>query len=732
MPESSFRSINIRKKYDSDENDDSYFVLNNFYMPCLSRSVSYSRLSGFFSSSALMVAARGISDFILNGGKMRLVTSPRLSASDIEAIKNNQFSESEVIEKSLIREIFEKNIVSNDGVEALGWMVANGVLEIRIAIMLDENKRVIGSDNIAELGLFHSKIGIMEDKDGNRISFSGSINETFMGWTKNIESFDVFCEWKSEDQREYFQGHVKEFEKYWSLGDNGRCKTVEFPEAVKNLWIKAVPKDLEALAIMKKFNPEKKQIGFSNPEGFVLRDYQKKAVDNWVSQGYNGSFDMATGTGKTSTAMAAALRLYEDKNEKIGIIVTCPYLHLVEMWVDEFSSFGINGVVEAHSQSKDWKVKLGRKISLFNNRQRTFVVVTTINTFSTDYFQEKIREIRGDVLLISDEVHRMGSSSYSKSLPENITYRLGLSATIDRWNDPRGTKKILDYYGDRCIEYSLEEALKQGMLTPYKYYPVPCYYNEEEYDRIIEINKVIDELSKSKRASDLLEIKRQRVNGTRIMAKMEDKLNKLVHILSKYKNKHHMLIYCGATNVVSYESEIEEDTGASAESERMVEYVSKRVNAECDMDLRRFTYDVDLDERKGIIEDFTNKKIQALVAIRCLDEGVNIPNIRTAFILSSGEDPKEYIQRRGRVLRLAKGKKFAEIYDFIALPLSASPQGYLSENEEMDLRLIARELKRVYEFADISDNRDHSIEMIETISTIFKITDMRGYVDECQ
>lgn len=731
MSDSSFKTLNIKKKYDSDEFDSQNHILNNFYIPCLSRTVEYSRLSGYFTSASLAVTSRGIADLITNGGRIRLVTSPRLTQTDADAILNNMSTESEVIEKSLIREIFEESIVSNEYIEALGWMIANDILEIRIVVILDEEGSNLDINSTSEFGLFHSKIGIMEDEFGNKISFSGSINETMGGWTRNIESFDVFCEWESPDQEEYLQGHVKEFEKYWSLGVNGRCKTMEFPDAVKELWIDAVPDERELLQLLKKDKIKEEDKDFSLPAGFNLRDYQKEAIEAWTKQNYRGLFDMATGTGKTITAIAAALKLYEDKNQEICIIVTCPFLHLVEMWVEEFELFGVKGIIQTHSQSRNWRRDLKNKVRLYNFNKRFFVAVTTMHTFSSNDFQDIINGIKGDILLISDEVHNMGSDSYSKGLSDKINYRLGLSATIERWNDPRGTNKILNYFGNKCIEYDLKRAVEQGMLTPYKYYPIPCYYTDEEYVKIVNINKTIDELSSYGGSRYRAEIQREKVNGVRLMAKMEDKMDKLIEILRKYSDKHYMIIYCGGVTIDSDESRINKDTGNIDSRERMVEYVSNRVYSECDIDLRQFTYERTLNERKDIIKDFTNKDLQALVAIRCLDEGVNIPDIRTAFILSSSENPKEYIQRRGRVLRRAEGKEFAEIYDFIALPKSASSP-YMLDDDDLDLRLAARELKRVYEFMELSMNKEYSINLIEKIADIYNVGDIKSYVDKCE
>ena len=709
-------------------NSATHNILNDFYIPVLSKSKQYDRSSGFFTSTSLSVAARGIKALIENDGEMRLITSPRLSKADVDIInKNIDKNISLVLEKRLLHDLFTDNMKMTDGVEALGWLVAHGRLKIKIVVPIDENNNVVESE------IFHQKCGIFTDNAGDTVCFVGSVNETGAGWRGNIEGFHVYRSWKSDQYDEHIRPEIENFEKFWK-GTMDHTLTCDLPEAVSRDWIKDIPIDRGELRIFKEYNMTlTRPKGLRVPSSIQTRDYQIDAIDKWVSNNYRGLFDMATGTGKTKTALLAAERLYREKGGEIAIIITCPYLHLTDMWADDVRDFGVSPII-GHSQSPNWKDKFKTAIGLYNNKKTPFVFITTMNTFGTEFVQSRIPEIKRNVLIISDEVHRFGSENYASKLNETIQYRLGLSATIERMGDQAGTERIFDYFGKRCIQYTLDQAIKDKMLTPYKYYPIRCYYTDEEYARIIDINEQIYKLSKSNSPADRASIKKLEINGSLLIAKMEDKIQKLIDHLRLRKRDHFMIVYCGATSVTS-ESDIDPETGKSENTERLIKHISEKLHSSLDMDLAKFTCDESNDDRKVIIEDFKNKKVQAIVAIRCLDEGANIPNIRTAFILSSSSNPREYVQRRGRVLRPApkEGKAFAEIYDFIALPRSIMLDKIPSKNKEVELRLIARELKRVYEFYRSSDNQEDSISLIDEVSRKYEPKpNMEEYVNECK
>lgn len=721
----SLKLLHIDTSYDTEDHfdEDPLFNVNQFYVPCLSNSIKYDRLAGFFSSSTFGVIANGLIDFILHGGTMRLIVSPHISPKDRDAVIAGELTESEVIEKSLIEKLFTVGNTLDEYSELLGWMVANKKLEIRIAVMYNLNGQLMGYDEIDSSSLFHYKIGIFEDPEGNKVSFSGSLNETFTAWTRNGESFNTFCNWK-EGQSEYLEGHIKQFNQHWQLGKHNRSFVTTLPKAVENKWVKEIPKSIEDLEAYKTYLNKK-----SN-NGLEKREYQQLAVENWVKQDYKGLFDMATGTGKTKTALMAATRLVQDKNNSVAIVIVCPYLHLAQMWEEEIQKFGFTNYVTGHSQSPNWKNDFERKVRLFGIDHETFIFVTTINTFCSSYVQKWINKIKTDILLIVDEVHRMGSPKYSQYLNDDFPYRLGLSATINRFRDPSGTDRLLQYFGNRCITYTLEKALKEHMLTPYKYHPIICYFSDSEYERIININKEIEALLEKDPKKNAKRIEELRINGSRIIAKMDNKLENLVKLMNSYKNEYHMLVYCGATSITTLDSDIDEETGNSEESEKLIMYVAKLLNEKYGLQLRTFTCADDISNRKIMIEDFKNKHIQSILAIRCLDEGVDIPEIKYAFLLSSSEDPKEYIQRRGRVLRKAKNKPYAEIFDFLAFPKSYASDTCSKINEKIEYGIVFKELIRVHEFSKLSLNPDESSTIIKKVSKIYNIENLERILND--
>ncbi len=722
--------LSLERHYDSDEHydEDPLFILNHFYIPCLSKSTDYRRLAGFFSSSTFELISDGLMHFVLNGGHAKLITSPHISEEDCEAVLSGEKTEPEVINESLVRELFVDGGALDEHSELLGWLVANNRLEIRLAVMYNYTGRLLNYEEVDSSAIFHHKLGIFQDDCGNTITFNGSINETAGAWSRNGESFDVFCSWKA-GQNDYIEDHIKKFEKDWSLGKHSHFKVVSLPDAVKEQWIKYIPKSIEDLTAYRHF----KKVNDSKPSDGVIkaRDYQLNAVNNWVTNGYRGLFDMATGTGKTKTALFALKKIVEDLDNRLMTIIVCPYLHLTQMWEEEVTAFGFNNYVVGHSQSPDWKRMFERKLRLFNrNNSNSFILITTINTFCSDYLNEWIGNIKGESLIIVDEVHRMGSKNYSSYLNPIFKYRLGLSATIDRFRDPEGTRLLFDYFGEKCISYSLSDALYEDRLVPYKYHPVVCYFNDEEYERIININTEIENLSMFDSIENSRKIQQLRINGSRLIAKMDDKILKLVETMKPFQNSYHMLIYCGATSVVSLDSEIDKETGNSEESERLISYISRLLYEKYGINLRTFTCADNMSDRKIIIDDFKNNRIQSILAIRCLDEGVDIPDIRYAFILSSSDDPKEYIQRRGRVLRKGSNKPYAEIFDFLAFPRTFETNTYSVFNKKIELGLILKELKRVNEFSRLSLNPEDSNLIIDRVAAIYDVDNIRVILND--
>lgn len=696
--------LNIKSEYRSLIDN----VVDDFYVPVLKESVLYQRAVGFFSSSALIAISKGVEGLISNGGKIQIIASPRLSQEDIDEIRKG-YEVRKVLERALLRGIETHNSVEDTSrLSYIASLIANGVLDIKIAFLSTNN----------EIAMYHEKMGIMNDIEGNAVAFSGSMNESENAFSANYESFDVFCSWTNEKER-VFQKQMA-FQAIWNDYEPG-VETIDFPEAVKDR-IYAFNNSLRRNSGLK--TPEENSLpedAMFLPPDFKIRPYQESAIQNWKENGYCGIYDMATGTGKTLTALASIEQLFSDNHKRLGIVIVCPYQHLVEQWVEDIVRFGIKPIVGYSSSSqKSWKKNLAQAVRSFNLRVSDFFCFITTNaSFVTKTVQDQIGILSEDVVFVVDEAHNMGASNYRRYLPDNIKYRLGLSATIDRHNDESGTTALAKYFGKKCIAYSLKDAIDSQMLTRYYYYPVLTYLDQDELSDYLSITGQLAKAIHKKNGKVVLteRAKQLLIKRSRIVAGAKGKLPELQRQIAPHIDDKHILVYCGATTV--------RDEDDADFSKRQIDLVADLLGNTLNMRVGRFTSQESAQERAQIREAFAEgNALQVLVAIKCLDEGVNIPSIKTAFILASSTNPKEYIQRRGRVLRKFPGKEFAVIYDFITLPFPVNT--IATQNStiiDSTKGLIKRELIRMMDFADIAENPSSTFDLVYDLKHGFNISE---------
>ena len=696
--------LNIKSEYRSLIDN----VVDDFYVPVLKESVLYQRAVGFFSSSALIAISKGVEGLISNGGKIQIIASPRLSQEDIDEIRKG-YEVRKVLERALLRGIETHNSVEDTSrLSYIASLIANGVLDIKIAFLSTNN----------EIAMYHEKMGIMNDIEGNAVAFSGSMNESENAFSANYESFDVFCSWTNEKER-VFQKQMA-FQAIWNDYEPG-VETIDFPEAVKDR-IYAFNNSLRRNSGLK--TPEENSLpedAMFLPPDFKIRPYQESAIQNWKENGYCGIYDMATGTGKTLTALASIEQLFSDNHKRLGVVIVCPYQHLVEQWVEDIVRFGIKPIVGYSSSSqKSWKKNLEQAVRSFNLRVSDFFCFITTNaSFVTKTVQDQIGILSEDVVFVVDEAHNMGASNYRRYLPDNIKYRLGLSATIDRHNDESGTTALAKYFGKKCIAYSLKDAIDSQMLTRYYYYPVLTYLDQDELSDYLSITGQLAKAIHKKNGKVVLteRAKQLLIKRSRIVAGAKGKLPELQRQIAPHIDDKHILVYCGATTV--------RDEDDADFSKRQIDLVADLLGNTLNMRVGRFTSQESAQERAQIREAFAEgNALQVLVAIKCLDEGVNIPSIKTAFILASSTNPKEYIQRRGRVLRKFPGKEFAVIYDFITLPFPVNT--IATQNStiiDSTKGLIKRELIRMMDFADIAENPSSTFDLVYDLKHGFNISE---------
>ena len=700
-------------------------VVQDFYLPLLKEATVYKRAVGFFSSSSLVEISKGIAKMASNGGKIQIVASPYLSEEDIEAIQKGYSERNAVLEKAVLRQITDENLdyYSMQRLNLLASLIADGVMDIRIAYTEDKKG----------IGMYHEKMGLIEDSEGNTIAFSGSMNESATAMSINYETIDVFRSWGDTNEAERVKLKESAFYSIWNDYEPN-IHVLEFP-SISKVLIDKYKRTTPNFNVDEDQFPQRKRgsnkttaespIGPRIPSNVLLHDYQKEAIAAWVGENYHGIFDMATGTGKTFTGLGAISKLSEDLSDKLAVVIVCPYQHLVEQWVEDIVRFNMNPIIGySSSPQKDWKLRLSKAVrdQKLRDDKRFFCFICTNATFTNEFVQEQICKVKSPILLVVDEAHNFGAASYARLLDDRFTYRLALSATLERHRDEEGTELLYSFFGKKCITYSLERAIKEGKLTPYKYYPIVVNLSDDElssYEQLsYEMSKCLIKGKSGKyklnKHGEILALKR-----ARIVAGAAEKLGALREAIKPFIHDNNILVYCGATNV-----NVELDDSNDVDV-RQIEAVTKILGNEFGMAVAQFTSKENMETRALIKEQFQcGDRLQAIVAIKCLDEGVNIPGIRTAFILASTTNPKEYIQRRGRVLRKAPNKPFAAIYDFVTLPRPLdNVSGLTTEQAHRDLSLVKNELARIKEFGRLAENSMLANKLIWEIQDAYHITD---------
>lgn len=727
----SFQELDIKKEYRSLLDS----VAKDFYIPLLSQAVKYQRAVGFFSSSSLVEISKGISELAKNGGKIQLVASPYLSDEDVEAIKSGYAMRDQVVKEAIRREMTEgKTPFEKARLNLLANLISDNILDIKIAFTEDSDR----------MGMYHEKMGIITDAEGNRVAFAGSMNESATAMTLNYETIDVFCSWKGEEDRVIAKENA--FASIWN-DTEPNIKIIDFPE-LKQEIIEKYKRSVPDFEIDKKeYAPDIDTVlhtdlgvyagyGPKFPEWFKLHDYQDEAITEWQKHNYRGIFDMATGTGKTYTGLGALTTLSKNIDHKLAAIIVCPYQHLVEQWVEDILKFNIDPIIGySDSSQKDWPKRLKDAIrdqKLKVRGREFFCFICTNATFSSDYVQTQLAKIKSDTLLMVDEAHNFGAPYLSCLLYDNYKYRLALSATLDRHNDEEGTAKLYDFFGEKCIEYTLDRAIEEKKLTKYKYYPIVVTLTEEEleaYDNLsYEIGKCI---MKGKNGKMKLSSRGEKLalKRSRIVAGAKNKLTMLEEVIQPYIHDKHILVYCGATKGLEQN---QDRSDVDSEDIRQIDAVTDLLGNKLGMEVSQFTSKESVEEREVLKREFSaGDTLKVLIAIKCLDEGVNIPKIKTAFILASTTNPKEYIQRRGRVLRLAEGKEYAEIYDFITLPYGIEEVTSLTEAQvKRNSTLVKNELRRAEEFSRIAVNMVESASLIDEIKDAYGIQELNWSSEE--
>ena len=699
----SLKNLDIKRSYSSDTDD----ILNDFYVPALSESREYWRLAGFFCSSSLTVAARGLLGLLSNGGSMRLVACPRLTKPDVEAIVRAEKPVEACISDAASLAISEiADTIAVDHVAALGWLVEHDRLQIRLCVPTDLAGNPQPSDYIEAAGIFHQKVGVLTDSAENRIAFSGSVNETATAWLGNIEEFKVFRSW-SAVENDYVEADLSKFLRFWD-GTAAHVRTYPVPEAVRQNLISYASQHFDE-ARLGRWYPARP----ASPKMVVLYPYQREAVEAWFANGRRGLFEMATGTGKTYTALGCITKVQSD-TRPCAIVISAPFQHLLNQWHREMQNYGLrcDRLLFAESGHPAWKTQLACSLLDLSLGDACHLVVLATHAALTspDFADIMDKYLSGTTAaLVADEVHRLGAEHSRSRLGQHFSIRLGLSATPHRWFDEAGTEALVAYFGGVVYEFSLSKAITtinpgtgETFLAPYRYIPHVAALADSETDEYLRITQQI--------VSRLAGRSLTEVDDPNVERLLFARADLIKNAFSKYAVLRALLRTLGsdARWTLLYCSPQQMDTTMALL--RDLRWV-----------VHRFTMDEGtvasakyggLSERDYLLRRFAAGEYQALIAMKCLDEGVDVPAARVAILLCSSGNPREYIQRIGRVIRRCDGKQRAEIHDVIVGPVR-TPMPHAARAVERDI--LRRELRRCDEIAALAENSAEAIAALANV-----------------
>lgn len=697
----SFKSIPIPFQVNTTTGD----PVDLFFNPLLRLAKTYDVAVGYFSTAWIRDAANGIASLAVKGGRSRWVISPALSKQDWDLLSScsSESERSEVIASAAIANVRELQRALEDETRvALAWLIRDGVVNLKIAV--PKNKLS---------GIFHAKIGVFTDSENNKVAFSGSYNLTGAAGT-NWETLDIFLGWNFDDSKRV-QAREEQFESVWG-GKDPNLSIYEPTDAVVAQFIEITEHTRRPYQLPGKVGER----GDSSPwipkylldANGKLRSHQEAGIEAWFKANGRGIFQMATGSGKTVAALAVATKLSalaRSKKSQLVIIVAVPYKHLAEQWQREAAAFGFDPLI-CYESFEAWAPHLHRKLTGLRLGTEDFAFFITANaTFCSERFQSLLTGVESPLLFVADEMHNMGGERIRTMLPANAAFRLGLSATPDRHNDDEGTAVIRDYFGDTVANYGLAQAIKDGTLTRYFYHPILVEFSADEMDEYVDLSaRIARQMARGAGDNDDSNdaLKFLLIERSRLIGSAEGKIPALKSLLMERRDSMFNLIYCG--DVIS-------------DGERSVDAVLNMVGNTLGMRANRFTSSESNLERRDILGRFGSGEIQALVAIRCLDEGVDVPRTETAYILASSLNPRQFIQRRGRVLRRAPGKEYAHIYDFIVVPPVGATLNDAAFNSERTL--MRRELSRVDEFASSSENAGDALRALRAIKIRLNLLD---------
>jgi superfamily II DNA or RNA helicase len=706
-------------KFPINMNTSEYNFRDDFYKPLLENMSTYYRGVGYFSSGWIKQNADGLFSFIEKGGSIKWITSPILSEEDFASFSLGEEARNDVLLKERLSKTIDdlEIALSEDTLTALSWMIADGLVDIRIAVPCGKLS-----------GEFHDKFGYFEDTQGNCLSFNGSNNESINGIESNYESFTIFYSWHENDEiKKISRNNRERFFRLWNNEDEN-IRIYSIPDSVKEQLLKLRKSKSRPYSISKH-----RLSGPQLPDIYkVIRDYQREAFEEWKSSNFSGVFAMATGTGKTVTSLYCALREYEERffseaSAKYQLIVLVPSKTLVKQWSAELANFRFFPVICADSDNPAWKSEVKKIIddSFYMKIESNYAIIVTYTSFIKS-FQTIFSKLSEDSLFIADEVHNLGSPNALSIIDQiNFKRKIGLSATPKRIYAPESSMQIEEFFNSSypyTFSYSMTEAIENGVLTKYNYFVRFTELDDEEFDEYCrltnEIGFIDTRTEKTRSLTDAQKMKlikrKAIINGAK---SKRQELSSIIEDLHKLGKDKYCLVYAPSGS---------DYFDSDEDSERIIIQMQKMIKNDFPM-IKLSSYLGETKDRNRTIESFKNGNIDILFAINCLDEGVDIPRTEIGIFTSSSGNPRQFIQRRGRLLRKHKEKEKAIVYDMITIPPLLLKS---SANQNIARNLILNELRRARYFVQLSEQRYEFYDIFEPILEKYQLSFTDINIDE--
>lgn len=706
-----------------------------FYLNALANSTQFDLLLGYFSFSAINVLSLGFAKFIYNGGKMRVVANHILSYEDKETIQMaKEPSELDnLVDLSNIQELKQKlDAYGKHFFNCLAYLIAKDRIEL-VFVKPKKGK-----------GLSHYKSGVFSDGE-NEVKFEASCNFTVYGLVENLEKLEIRCLWEGETARYAIQDQKSDFDNLFS----GKSDLVEhipinnLQTAIKDQF---GDPDIDELLTQEEDLAKAKRKGAKNRIGKKVleqleneiqnistqptfpfeegpRQYQIDAYNNWVDNGYQGIFAMATGTGKTITALNCLLEeAFKTNNGYYNAIILVPTITLVNQWEEECHKFNFQEVIKISSKNNGWERQLATTLSTAKRIAKSFVIISTYASFTKERFNKYIKRFPENTILVADEAHNMGASSVANKIKTiNLPKRIGLSATPKRVYDPEGTAAMESFFNDQepyTLAFPLERAIKEGYLCSYDYHPHIVNLTGDELESYIEITKKLAKFYNPAKGGfeESEAVEKLLLRRKQVIHKASNKITYAQNIVkNRFKEKGHAkytFVYVPEGKPVDV-TEQDEDEENAQDDVKLIDLYTKALGT-IDNSIMVNKFVSGMPNRNEVLEQFKKGQIDILASMKCLDEGVDVPRAEHAIFCASTGNPRQFIQRRGRILRNHPDKSKAIIHDLIVVP-DLSESDIDSDTFKIEKSLVRKELERVMYFASLSDN---PYETEETFSEI--------------